>query len=673
MSWTACATNWRAAPAVSGATALGGYRAAPAPGPAGGSDLAAQLLQRVTQLEDEVRRLRGRVDEADNARQRQGEDLSKEIADLNFRLDGSGGGARQPSAPPAAPAPAPQAAPAPPAPPPVRRTPEVTMQEGNAALARRDYAAAEAAAREVLAGPRTPRSIDANFLLAQALAGRKDWPRAAVAYDDTYNRSKTGAHAGESLLRAGGIVDQPQREQGRLRNTRQAPRRVSEPAAGAARSGRRRPAARRLSLTPLDGSHFAALMAPLGPFEPAPHLCVAVSGGADSMALALLAQGWARARGGRATALVVDHGLRPGARAEAEATLARLGGIGLAAELLTLDGLVPGPALAARARTMRHAALAAAARRLGVLHLLFAHHAGDQAETVAMRRLAGSGAGGLAGMAALSETEGVRLLRPLLTVPPARLRATLRQAGLAWVEDPSNDDPAALRARLRRARGDAAGAGVLTRAAVEASLARGRARAAAERLLARELAARVELHPEGYAVLGPEGLSAPALACLLRTLAGAPYAPAPGQVAALAAALRPATLGGVRVLRAGRLGPGWLLTREPAALGPPVPAGSGAVWDGRFRLAGPDVPPDAWIGPLGGRAKALRALPGARAVPASVLATLPSVWLHDELFDVPHLGYRGHDSAGRLSFAFVPSLPLAGAPFAPASGVAPGR
>ena len=78
--------------------------------------------------------------------------------------------------------------------------PATPLQEGNAALARRDYATAEAAAREVLAQPRTPRSSDADFLLAQALAGKRDWARAAVAYDDSFNRTKTGAHAPDSLL-----------------------------------------------------------------------------------------------------------------------------------------------------------------------------------------------------------------------------------------------------------------------------------------------------------------------------------------------------------------------------------------------------------------------------------------------------------------------------------------
>lgn len=157
----------------------------------GGGELTAALLDRVSQLEEQVRRLQGRLDEVDNARQRQGDELKKDLEDLNFKL-GAGGGAAagaaaarpEPSRPPAA----------------ARRTPELAMQEGNAALARRDYAAAEAAAREVLAFPRSPRAVDAQFLLAQTLAGKRDYQAAAVAFDDTYNRNKVGSHAQPALL-----------------------------------------------------------------------------------------------------------------------------------------------------------------------------------------------------------------------------------------------------------------------------------------------------------------------------------------------------------------------------------------------------------------------------------------------------------------------------------------
>ncbi len=167
----------------------GGYVSPPpveAPPPAGIGDLNARLLDRVTQLEDEVRRLRGRLDEVDNARQRQGDDLAKQVGDLNFRLDNAG-----PRGAAAAPAPASGEQP--------HRTPETALQQGNAALARHDYAAAEAIAREIVAG-HGPRQAEGQYLLAQALAGRRDFQGAAVAYDDSYKRNPRGSRAPDSLL-----------------------------------------------------------------------------------------------------------------------------------------------------------------------------------------------------------------------------------------------------------------------------------------------------------------------------------------------------------------------------------------------------------------------------------------------------------------------------------------
>lgn len=178
-----------------------GAPVAPPPGrgvPQGGAnEITAQLLDRVVRLEEEMRRQRGQLDELANQTRRQAEDLNKQIADLTFRLQ---------SAPQAPQAPPPRAAPDAPSrgeggASPGRRPPELAMQEGNAALARRDYPAAEAAAREVLAqGRATPRSGDAQFLLAQSLAGRRDFAGAAVAFDDAYNRSRTGSRAPDALL-----------------------------------------------------------------------------------------------------------------------------------------------------------------------------------------------------------------------------------------------------------------------------------------------------------------------------------------------------------------------------------------------------------------------------------------------------------------------------------------
>jgi tRNA(Ile)-lysidine synthase len=412
---------------------------------------------------------------------------------------------------------------------------------------------------------------------------------------------------------------------------------------------------------------FAGLMAGLGPFEPAPRLAVAVSGGADSLALALLANDWARARGGSVLGLVVDHGLRAASAEEAQLAVARLGARGIAARLLTLTDLHRGTALAERARAARYRALEAACAEAGILHLLLGHHRADQAETVLMRRQSGSGPDGLAGMAALVEKPSLRLLRPLLDVPSVWLRDFLRAAGMAWTEDPSNADPAALRARLRAQRGDPDGTGAATAELADEAAIHAFARAEQEARIAEILAARVRLYPEGFAVLSPGALPAAALAALLRTIGGAGFPPPPAGVNALAAAPKPATLGGVRLLAAGRLGPGLLILREAAAMAPPVQAQAKAVWDGRFRLLpGTDLAPGTTLGALGTDASAMRAR---SPLPAAVLATLPALRVADALVAVPHLCYRSSSVSRMPVLVFAPAQAVAASPFLGATRV----
>lgn len=406
---------------------------------------------------------------------------------------------------------------------------------------------------------------------------------------------------------------------------------------------------------PLDAAGFAARMARLGPFPPAPRIAVAVSGGADSLALAWLAGPWARARGGEARGLIVDHGLRPGSAVEAATAAAQLEGLGVQARVLRLRGLSPGPGLAARARAARYAALAAACAEAGIAHLLLGHHAADQAETLILRALAGSDVTGMAGMAAATRLAGLWLLRPLLDVPPGALRATLTAAGLGWAEDPSNRDQAATRARLRALRGDLDGGGFATSALVAAARAAGAARAAAEARAAAFLAAHVVLHDAGFAVLPPGPVPVPALAWLIAAVGGAARPPSGSGLARLAARPGPATLGGARLLPAGRLGPGWRLEREVARVAPEVPAEAGARWDRRWRLEGADAPPGAMLGALGADAARLRAV---SRLPASVLAGLPAIRRRGTLVAVPPLGW------GEAGFA-VRFAPLAGSCFVP--------
>jgi len=374
-------------------------------------------------------------------------------------------------------------------------------------------------------------------------------------------------------------------------------------------------------------------MAPLGPFGEGPRLAIGVSGGPHSLALALLAQDFARARGGDALALVVDHGLRPESAAEAGWTLRILAAQGIAAEKLTLT-LPLGAAIQERARRERLAALLAACATRGRPWLLLGQHRLDQAETLLFRALRGSGPAGLAAMSALRPAAEALILRPLLDMPPARLEALLRQRGLEPLRDPSNADPRFTRVRLRMALHDPDGTGPGTAALATAAAGFARRRARQEEAMVHRLAAAVALHPAGWArldraALGQDEVARTALAALLRLLAGAEHAPASAAVAALLERGQ-GTLHGVV----------WkddLLCREPAACAPPVPAQAGALWDGRWRLL--SAPPEEGLrwGALG--TAAIRLDRKVRhELPARVLAGLPALWQGEGLAGVPALG-----------------------------------
>ncbi len=369
-------------------------------------------------------------------------------------------------------------------------------------------------------------------------------------------------------------------------------------------------------------------MAPLGPWGK--RQACAVSGGADSLCLALLAKGW-----GDPFALIVDHGLRLESAAEAYLTADRLASFGVPSRILKLDGLLRGPGLAARARSARYAALTKACSTLGLTDLLLGHHAGDQAETVLMRQEAASGIRGQAGMSPIAYHRSLRLVRPLLGVAPARLRATLRAAGLSWVEDPSNRDTAALRTRLR-GRLAADEDGLADRLAQDGQRA-GQLRAQSAGVVASVLAERARIFPEGYAFLSEGPIPAECLGALLRMIGARSYGVDTAGLARLAAAPGPGTLGGVRLMQAGRLGRGLLLVREAAGIGRDVAASDGAVWDGRFVLASNGPLPAGWrIAAVGHEAARLRRL---SALPAAVLRTLPALWDGEGLCGVPHLAF----------------------------------
>jgi tRNA(Ile)-lysidine synthase len=182
-----------------------------------------------------------------------------------------------------------------------------------------------------------------------------------------------------------------------------------------------------------------------------PAIVLAVSGGPDSVALMWLMARWRRAlaRGPRLFAVTVDHGLRLEAAREARDVKRLAAALDLPHRTLRWTGTKPERGLPAAARDARYRLLARAAREFGATHVLTAHTRDDQAETLLMRMLRGSGIAGLAAMARETEREGVRLARPLLDVPKSRLLATLKKARVGFADDPTNRDVSFTRPRLR--------------------------------------------------------------------------------------------------------------------------------------------------------------------------------------------------------------------------------
>jgi tRNA(Ile)-lysidine synthase len=166
---------------------------------------------------------------------------------------------------------------------------------------------------------------------------------------------------------------------------------------------------------------------------------VALSGGLDSTVLAHALAKTRGRHGGQLLAIHIDHQLQSGSSRWTEycRELAGRLGIEFVAERVAVDTSA-GSGLEAAAREARYAALA---RHVGDGDwLLSAHHRNDQAETLLLNLMRGSGPAGLAGIGAATPFAGGWLVRPLIDVSRAELEAYAAACGLEWLDDPSNSD-----------------------------------------------------------------------------------------------------------------------------------------------------------------------------------------------------------------------------------------
>jgi tRNA(Ile)-lysidine synthase len=418
-------------------------------------------------------------------------------------------------------------------------------------------------------------------------------------------------------------------------------------------------------------------------------MAVAVSGGADSVALMHVAQraldlvppqmeSMRQPGRPRLIVLTIDHGLRPESAADAAWVVSRAQAAGLPCEVLRWIGEKPSQGIQAAARAARyqlmHDALVEEARPFEnlVRPLLTAHHYEDQAETFLMRLARGSGIDGLSAMkhtALIATTTmppgayGAQLtvVRPLLDFPKSRLIATLKAAGLDWREDPSNAREDFERVRVRKALGVLADLGITSASIARSASRLSRARSAIMRQAYEAAERHIHWHDGAFGSIPldavndlSEEISIRVLTRLIGAFSGEAPDPRLSEIESLAERIRAttdrawptraATLGGCRLdWRPGGILRVW---REAGRAALPTlvvePGTKWAVWDRRFEITtSPDLGAPIEIRALG--AAGWRALKGEHRpvanlrLPPGAGATLPACWLGDRLLAVPGL------------------------------------
>jgi len=408
-------------------------------------------------------------------------------------------------------------------------------------------------------------------------------------------------------------------------------------------------------LTPVGDDELAALFQAL---DVSRGIVLGVSGGSDSMALMQLFARWCDRvpRFSNSLVVTVDHGLRLEAAAEADFVARQARQFGLRHQTARWLGDKPKADLQNAARIARYRLLCEAARADGADTLVTAHTLDDQAETFLLALARGSGVYGLSGMPSVRRQGDIRICRPLLAVPKARLTATLVAAGGSWCEDPSNQDDRYRRVTMRRAGAELAALGLSASTLAETAARLGRAAAALDVYADRLIAAAIAVHPGGYLEVDvgrlaaePEEVALRVLARALRALTGAVYVPRFERLQRLFAEIIAAVADGGRLHRtlAGAT------AHMPAAVSAPrrlwllaeagrtgfaaveLRPGETVDWGGRMRIAlSPSAAGPLTIRALGPAARRLLAERAPSGVPVPALATLASAWRDDRLVAV---------------------------------------
>lgn len=370
-------------------------------------------------------------------------------------------------------------------------------------------------------------------------------------------------------------------------------------------------------------------------------IAVAVSGGADSMALCLLVKDFVEQYGGEYIAFIVDHGLRDCSSEQAKLTADRLFRKRIPCRILKWKGDKPVHGIEQAAREARYRLLFESCRQENCQALLLGHHRQDQAETFLIRQSKNSKEIGLAGMSAVRLTDFGRILRPLLGISPADLREYDLFCSQEWVEDETNLSDDFDRGRLRK---------TLTQQqidnAFEQTLMYGKKRRELEEKAAAFVCNHVIKSDRGYLIFPYEEFkkldTQTGLFCLgdfLRFIADRPYAPRTDSLQKLYDNLssdrfRCTTLGGCQIAPSTKRQV--LIWRELNDLPPSVTIENKSrfSWD-RFSFFF-DKPLNfpVTVRPLNHH------LTVKKEFPKRTFPVLPALFDNEGLFIVPHLGYK---------------------------------
>ena len=339
-------------------------------------------------------------------------------------------------------------------------------------------------------------------------------------------------------------------------------------------------------------------------------VAVAVSGGADSLALVLAVE-----RIAPVVALTVDHGLRDGSRREAEKVQSWLADRQIDHHILTWDGEKPQSNVQAAAREARYRLLEDWCAAEGISYLLTGHQRDDLAETFMLRLMRGSGVDGLAAMPmsdkGLFHPDFVTRLRPLLSVTRGELEAVLKSDNIPFISDPSNEDTRFERVKVRQFLRETTLEGLTVDRLADTAERMRWARDALESQTRDWFYRAASLSPFGSIRLSARALEqAPKdtglrlLVTSIGLIAGSVYKPRLSSLARLYDSLVGSgftgqTLNGVIFEKS--WGDGVFLIREVRAMPKPQPILHGALYDNRWRITvtDPEVAKDLRIAPLG--------------------------------------------------------------------------